>query len=51
MCEVPFANAAISAARCDIDLSPGRLQRPRKRRAGLIFIRQYYLAKWRAAKV
>lgn len=36
--ELPLARAAMIAARCEIDLSPGTLTFPRMRRAGLILI-------------
>jgi hypothetical protein len=36
---VPLAIDASIAALCDIDLSPGRLTVPSKRRAGLMIIR------------
>ena len=38
ICEVPFASAAIIAARCESDLSPGMQARPFILRAGLILI-------------
>ncbi len=38
MRDVPVAMVAMIAARCEIDLSPGRRTRPDIRRAGLIFI-------------
>jgi len=35
---LPSASAAISAARCDIDLSPGKRNRPWIKRAGFSLI-------------
>ena len=39
-CDVPSATPAISAARCEMDLSPGRRMDPLTRRTGQIFMRR-----------
>ena len=41
--ELPDARAAMSAARCEIDLSPGRAIRPLNFRVGVNFI-QFWLS-------